>query len=247
MIAAAAPRRAAALTVALLLTAIMRSLLLPIGELPAAVGFVIALGGLLVIERRMDSVRSRHPLPTLTLPRARKHVEKHLLLNQLLAARGREIFDRIAWQREGVGKRHETPSPTLSARGRETPFFLAAGAGVATGLVLLLPVMGAGASGRPLSGFWGWGAAIVVIATLEELVIRGRLQPAWTAEAGPVAGLLVSAAVFALIHLPRYGLGAMPLDFAVGLALGGLRAVTGRVAPCAIAHVIADWGAWFWL
>ncbi len=218
MIAAAAPRRAAALTVALLLTAIMRSLLLPIGELPAAVGFVIALGGLLVIERRMDSVRSRHPLPTLTLPRARKHVEKHLLLNQLLAARG-----------------------------RETPFLLAAGAGVATGLVLLLPVMGAGASGRPLSGFWGWGAAIVVIATLEELVIRGRLQPAWTAEAGPVAGLLVSAAVFALIHLPRYGLGAMPLDFAVGLALGGLRAVTGRVAPCAIAHVIADWGAWFWL
>jgi hypothetical protein len=39
----------------------------------------------------------------------------------------------------------------------------------------------------------------------------------------------------------------MPLDFAVGLALGGLRAVTGRVAPCIIAHVIADWGAWFWL
>jgi membrane protease YdiL (CAAX protease family) len=86
-----------------------------------------------------------------------------------------------------------------------------------------------------------------VIATLEEVVIRGRLQPVWTAEAGPVAALLVSAAVFALIHLPRYGIGAMPLDFAVGLALGGLRTVTGRVAPCAIAHVIADWGAWFWL
>jgi membrane protease YdiL (CAAX protease family) len=120
-------------------------------------------------------------------------------------------------------------------------------AGIATGLVLLLPVIGAGASGRPLSGFWGWGAAVVVIATLEEVVIRGRLQPAWTAEAGPIAGLVVSAAVFALIHLPRYGMGAMPLDFAVGLALGGLRAVTGRVAPCAIAHVIADWGAWFWL
>jgi len=199
VIAAAAPRRAAALTVALLLTAIMRSLLLPIGELPAAVGFVIALGGLLVIERRMDSVLSRHPLPT------------------------------------------------LPATGREIPVVLAAVAGVATGLVLLLPVMGAGASGRPLSGFWGWGAAVVVIATLEEVVIRGRLQPAWTAEAGPVAGLVVSAAVFALIHLPRYGLGAKPLDFAVGLALGGLRAVTGRVAPCAIAHVIADWGAWFWL
>jgi hypothetical protein len=60
-------------------------------------------------------------------------------------------------------------------------------------------------------------------------------------------GMLASAAVFGLIHLPRYGLAALPLDFAVGLALAGLRAVTGRVAPCAIAHVIADWGAWFWL
>jgi len=37
----------------------------------------------------------------------------------------------------------------------------------------------------------------------------------------------------------------MPLDFAVGLALGGLRALTGRVSPCAIAHAMADWGAWF--
>ena len=219
MIAAAAPRRAAALTVAILLTAILRSLLLPFGELPAAVGFVIALAGLLVVERWADSSLSRHPHPTLPA-RGREILDLH--------ARGREIFD-------------------FPARGRETPFFLAAAAGVVTGLVLLLPVMGAGASGRPLSGFWGWGAAIVVIATLEEVVIRGRLQPAWTAEGGLVAGLLLSAAVFALIHLPRYGLGAMPLDFAVGLALGGLRAVTGRVAPCAIAHVIADWGAWFWL
>jgi membrane protease YdiL (CAAX protease family) len=88
---------------------------------------------------------------------------------------------------------------------------------------------------------------VLVIATLEEVVIRGRLQPTWTAEQGPVVGLLAGAAVFALIHLPRYGLGAMPLDFAVGLALGGLRAVTGRVAPCVVAHVIADWGAWFWI
>lgn len=120
-------------------------------------------------------------------------------------------------------------------------------AGVVTGLVLLLPVIGAGSSGRAFAGFFGWGGVVVLVATLEEIVIRGRLQPAWTAEAGPVVGLLASAIVFAVIHLPRYGVSAMPLDFGVGLALAGLRAVTGRVAPCAIAHVIADWGAWFWL
>ncbi len=219
MIAAAAPRRAAALTVAILLTAIIRIALLPVGELLAALGFVVALAGLLIVERRLNPSLSRYPLPT-------------------LPARGREIFVP-ARGREIQDLRY--PLPTLPAGGREIL------AGVAVGLVLLFPVMGAGASGRSLSGFWEWGAAIVVIATLEELVIRGRLQPAWTAEAGPIAGLLMSAAVFALIHLPRYGVGAMPLDFAVGLALGGLRAVTGRVAPCAIAHVIADWGAWFWL
>jgi membrane protease YdiL (CAAX protease family) len=209
VIAAAAPRRAAGLTVAVLLAAIIRSILLPLGELPAAVGFVIALAGLLVLERWPSSSFLSYPLPYPS-----------------------------PWGRGRVGP---------AAREAAFPFWAGAVAGIATGLVLLLPVIGAGASGRPLSGFWGWGAAVVVIATLEEVVIRGRLQPAWTAEAGPIAGLVVSAAVFALIHLPRYGMGAMPLDFAVGLALGGLRAVTGRVAPCAIAHVIADWGAWFWL
>lgn len=188
MIVAAAPRRAAALTAAVLLAGIIRGVLLPAGELPAAIGFVIAMAAVLTAFRWWpDRAESRWPLPA------------------------------------------------------------AAGAGVAVGIVLLLPVLGAGVSGQSLAGFWSWGAAVVVIAVLEEVVIRGRLQPAWTVEAGPIAGLLASAAVFALIHLPRYGLGALPLDFAVGLALGGLRAVTGRVAPCAIAHGIADWGAWFWL
>jgi membrane protease YdiL (CAAX protease family) len=188
VILAAAPRRAALLTVATLLAATIRGLLLPAGELPAAVAFVLAMAAVLMMAR--------------------------------------------SWVTPAEPK---WPAPVAVA------------AGVVTGLVLLLPVMGVGPTGRSLAGFWGWGLLVLVVATLEEAVIRGRLQPAWTAEHGPIAGLLAGAAVFALIHLPRYGLGAMPLDFAVGLALGGLRAVTGRVAPCVLAHVIADWGAWFWI
>ena len=127
-------------------------------------------------------------------------------------------------------------------------------AGGAIGLLLVAPVVGGGAGlaplvgsgpGRALADFWVWGAIAAVVASLEEVVIRGWLQPSWTAERGPVAGLLVAAAVFALIHLPRYGLTAMPLDFSVGLAIGGLRLLSGRVLPCAAAHVVADWGAWF--
>lgn len=119
-------------------------------------------------------------------------------------------------------------------------------AGLMVGAVLLAPLAAGPLSARGLNGFWTWAALAALIATLEEIAIRGALYRRWSDEAGPVAAILAGAVAFALIHLPRYGLGAMPLDAAVGLALGGLRALTGRVAPCAVAHVIADWGAWFW-
>jgi membrane protease YdiL (CAAX protease family) len=119
-------------------------------------------------------------------------------------------------------------------------------AGLVVGAVLLAPLAAGSISGRGLDGFWTWAALAALIATLEEIAIRGALYRRWSEEAGPVAAIVAGAVVFALIHLPRYGLNAMPLDAAVGLALGGLRALTGRVLPCAVAHTIADLGAWFW-
>jgi membrane protease YdiL (CAAX protease family) len=114
------------------------------------------------------------------------------------------------------------------------------------GAILLAPVVAGPLSARPLSAFLPWAALAALVATLEEASIRGVLFRQWEGEAGTAAAIVIGAAVFALIHLPRYGLGAMPLDAAVGLALGGLRALTGRVMPCAVAHTVADWGAWFW-
>ena len=119
-------------------------------------------------------------------------------------------------------------------------------AGLMVGAILLAPVVSGPLSARPASAFLPWAVIAALIATLEETSIRGVLYRRWEGEAGTVAAIVVGAAVFALIHLPRYGLGAMPLDAAVGLALGGLRALTGRVWPCALAHTVADWGAWFW-
>ncbi|MFY9614968.1 MAG: CPBP family intramembrane glutamic endopeptidase, partial [Candidatus Dormiibacterota bacterium] len=119
-------------------------------------------------------------------------------------------------------------------------------AGLMVGAILLAPVVTGPLGGRPWSAFWSWAVIAAAIATLEETSIRGVLYRRWTEEGGTVAAIVVGAAVFALIHLPRYGLGAMPLDAAVGLALGGLRALTGRVLPCVVAHTVADWGAWFW-
>jgi membrane protease YdiL (CAAX protease family) len=119
-------------------------------------------------------------------------------------------------------------------------------AGLMVGAIFLAPVVGGPLSARPWGAFLPWAAIAALVATLEETSIRGVLYQRLAGEAGTVAAIVVGAAVFALIHLPRYGLGAMPLDAAVGLALGGLRALTGRVLPCAIAHTVADWGGWLW-
>ena len=137
----------------------------------------------------------------------------------------------------------ERPTATTESRwGRGR----ALGAGLMVGAILLAPVVSGSLTARPASTFLPWAALAAVVASLEETSIRGVLYRRWEGEVGTVAAIVVGAAVFALIHLPRYGLGAMPLDAAVGLALGGLRALTGRVLPCVLAHTVADWGAWFW-
>ncbi len=182
----AAPRRAARITVLVLGAAVLRTLLLPAGDLVSTATFGAC----------------------------------------LLA---------ISWRERG-----RSSSEPHWGRGR------ALAAGLATGAVLLVPVAAMPLSGRAISAFWEWAAITAVIATLEETAIRGALYQRWTEEAGPAVAIVAGAVVFALIHLPRYGFGAMPLDAAVGLALGGLRALTGRVLPCAVAHTVADWGAWFW-
>jgi len=147
---------------------------------------------------------------------------------------------RLALKRRSRG-------PTGPASGGErVPAALGVLAGLAVGAVLLAPVVSGPFSARPLSAFVPWAVIAALVATLEETSIRGVLYHQWAGEAGTLVAIVVGAAVFALIHLPRYGLAAMPLDAAVGLALGGLRALTGRVLPCAVAHTVADWGAWFW-
>jgi membrane protease YdiL (CAAX protease family) len=182
----AAPRRAARVTGLILGAALLRALLLPLGDVFSTLVFGGCLLGISWMERGSRGIESQ-------------------------------------W-----------------GRGR------AAVAGLMVGAILLAPVVTGPMSARGLGGFWPWAAVAAAIATLEETSIRGVLYRRWAEEGGTGAAIVAGAAVFALIHLPRYGLGAMPLDAAVGLALGGLRAVTGRVLPCAIAHVVADWGAWWW-
>jgi len=204
----AAPRRAVGLTGLVLGAALIRALLLPLGDLLSTLVFGGCLLAIAWVERTA---------PTLPSP----------------ASGGGElsVLSRVSGGEEGPGPVGMTGSLV---------------AGLMVGAVFVAPLTLGSLSARGLNGFWTWAALAAIIATLEEIAIRGTLYRRWADEAGPVAAIVAGAVVFALIHLPRYGWGAMPLDGAVGLALGGLRALTGRVAPCAVAHTIADWGAWFW-
>jgi membrane protease YdiL (CAAX protease family) len=88
-----------------------------------------------------------------------------------------------------------------------------------------------------------WSVVVVCVAVAEEILLRGVVLPSLARSRGPVVGLLLSSIVFAVLHVPLYGVGALPLDFAVGLWLGGLRLLTGGVTASATAHALADLAA----
>jgi membrane protease YdiL (CAAX protease family) len=88
-----------------------------------------------------------------------------------------------------------------------------------------------------------WALGIAIVAVAEEALLRGVLFDALLAWSGTLGALVVTSAAFAVIHVPLYGWGAVPLDLAVGVWLGGLRLVTGGWAAPAVAHTFADLAA----
>ncbi|HYK96182.1 MAG TPA: CPBP family intramembrane glutamic endopeptidase [Candidatus Dormibacteraeota bacterium] len=129
------------------------------------------------------------------------------------------------------------------------------GIGIAVGLGLALITVAASsyaglgvgtALGRPAAPFVPWAAITIVVATTEEAILRGRLFDAVRRAGGLVPTLIVTTIAFALMHVPLYGWHVVPLDLAVGLALGGLRLATGGIAAPAAAHAVADLATW-WL
>ena len=84
-----------------------------------------------------------------------------------------------------------------------------------------------------------WSVVVVCVAVAEEIVLRGVIFASLSRSGGPISALLLTSILFALIHLPLYGVGALPLDFAVGLWLGGLR-LLGGVGASATAHALTD-------
>jgi membrane protease YdiL (CAAX protease family) len=123
-------------------------------------------------------------------------------------------------------------------------------AGMAGAVVLCIPaavrhaVIG-GVVGST-DGYARWAVFVVVVAVAEEALLRGSLYRALDERAGTVVAIAVTSVAFGLLHAPVYGWGVVPLDIAVGVWLGALRAATGTVAAPAVAHAVADLAGW-WL
>jgi membrane protease YdiL (CAAX protease family) len=92
---------------------------------------------------------------------------------------------------------------------------------------------------------WPWALVVAVVAAAEEVFLRGTLYDAVSKLAGSRWAIGAAALAFGLLHVPMYGWQALPLDVAVGVVLGMLRASTGTVIAPVIAHIIADYAGWF--
>jgi membrane protease YdiL (CAAX protease family) len=84
-------------------------------------------------------------------------------------------------------------------------------------------------------------ALVATVALCEELIYRGFIQYVFQdwLRGSVIAGILGSAVFFALAHLYQ-GRRGLVSTFSIGLIFSGIRAVTGSLVPCFVAHFIAD-------
>jgi membrane protease YdiL (CAAX protease family) len=94
---------------------------------------------------------------------------------------------------------------------------------------------------RPLPARGGFivVATACVAAVAEEIFFR-RLVYGWLARRGPALAIAGSALLFALVHVPVYGPGVLPIDFAAALIFGWQRWASGTWTAPAVAHAAAN-------
>jgi membrane protease YdiL (CAAX protease family) len=81
--------------------------------------------------------------------------------------------------------------------------------------------------------------ANIIAAIAEEAFFR-RFVYGWLAARGEGFATVGAAALFALIHVPIYGFGVLPIDFAAGLLLGWQRRESGTWTSSAVTHIVAN-------
>ena len=131
-----------------------------------------------------------------------------------------------------AGERNRDP-----AAGRAAPL----GSGIVLGIGVL-GVVGATVVGGPVGdrrvGVVAGGVALLA-AVAEEALFR-RLLYDRLLRFGVLTAVIGSAVVFAVAHLPAYGVAAMPVDLGAALLLSWQRYASGRWTVPAVTHVVAN-------
>jgi membrane protease YdiL (CAAX protease family) len=96
-------------------------------------------------------------------------------------------------------------------------------------------------AGPPLPRAVGVGAVVAVVlgAVAEELLFR-RLLFDLLRSRGTAVAVAGSAIAFATVHLPLYGVAALPVDLGAGLLFGWQRWASGGWAAPAATHALAN-------
>ncbi|MFN0083833.1 MAG: lysostaphin resistance A-like protein [Blastocatellia bacterium] len=97
-------------------------------------------------------------------------------------------------------------------------------------------ILGLGMNVRILVALLAVGTAPLI----EEIVYRGVVYASIEGLWGRAAAFLLSAAIFAVVHVPQYwgSAAAITAILTLSLVLTGLRAWTGQLLPCVVVHTI---------
>jgi membrane protease YdiL (CAAX protease family) len=102
-------------------------------------------------------------------------------------------------------------------------------------------VVAAWAAGRPVAAPRGPATLpLAILAAVAEEALFRRAAYGWLARLGTPIALVGSAALFALVHLPAYGVAALPVDLGAGLLLTWQRWASGTWTAPATTHVLAN-------
>jgi membrane protease YdiL (CAAX protease family) len=125
----------------------------------------------------------------------------------------------------------------VRTRGSEGP--LGWGVPLAMGLV---GVAGAVVVGGPVADrrVGAVAAGLALLAAVAEEALFRRVLYDRLLRFGVVAAVGGSAVVFALVHLPAYGVAAMPVDLGAALLLSWQRYASGRWTVPAVTHAVAN-------
>jgi membrane protease YdiL (CAAX protease family) len=88
--------------------------------------------------------------------------------------------------------------------------------------------------------FAAWALPLSVLAAVAEEALFRRVAYGWLVPWGVPVAIVGSAVLFAIVHVPLYGVAVLPVDLGAGLLFGWQRWATGTWTVPAATHAAAN-------